>query len=252
MRWESDLKICHEAHFGGSRFTFGRGPCVVHRGRPSLWRSRIGFVRARPAAPQIDCAIARPDPAFWDCEGEGAHRGESGRCRRRNILANLRKFRSGGNQCRDRAGDRQKSRRPNSRRSCVLRGRSSNPPRALWRRPKPTSLHERPRSTLRSPTSSADRSSSSPVSLPSSYLRNDNATTSRRKQRSRPWPPGGIKRKAAIKAAEAKVEQIESMIHDLTLVSPRNGQVQYQLARKGETVAAGEPIVTYSISPTCT
>ncbi len=34
------------------------------------------------------------------------------------------------------------------------------------------------------------------------------------------------------------------MIHDLTLVSPRNGQVQYQLARKGETVAAGEPIVT--------
>ncbi len=34
------------------------------------------------------------------------------------------------------------------------------------------------------------------------------------------------------------------MIHDLTLVSPRNGQVQYQMARKGETVAAGEPIVT--------
>src|SRR5208282_5161385 len=28
------------------------------------------------------------------------------------------------------------------------------------------------------------------------------------------------------------------------LVSPRNGQVQYQMARKGETVAAGEPIVT--------
>ena len=49
---------------------------------------------------------------------------------------------------------------------------------------------------------------------------------------------------SAIKAAEAKVQHIESMIHDLTLVSPRNGQVQYQLARTGETVAAGEPIVT--------
>jgi len=49
---------------------------------------------------------------------------------------------------------------------------------------------------------------------------------------------------SSIKAAEAKVQQIESMIHDLTLVSPRNGQVQYQMARKGETVAAGEPIVT--------
>jgi HlyD family secretion protein len=49
---------------------------------------------------------------------------------------------------------------------------------------------------------------------------------------------------ASITAAQAKVQQIDSMIHDLTLVSPRNGQVQYELARKGETVAAGEPIVT--------
>ncbi len=49
---------------------------------------------------------------------------------------------------------------------------------------------------------------------------------------------------ASIAAAEAKVQQINSMIQDLTLVSPRNGKVQYQLARKGETVAAGEPIVT--------
>ena len=32
--------------------------------------------------------------------------------------------------------------------------------------------------------------------------------------------------------------------HDLTLVSPRNGRVQYQLARAGEVVAAGAPIVT--------
>jgi HlyD family secretion protein len=49
---------------------------------------------------------------------------------------------------------------------------------------------------------------------------------------------------SAIKAAEAKVQQIEAMIHDLVLKSPRNGQVQYQLVQKGETVAAGEPIVT--------
>jgi HlyD family secretion protein len=49
---------------------------------------------------------------------------------------------------------------------------------------------------------------------------------------------------ASITAAQAEVQRIESMIHELTLVSPRNGQVQYQLARKGETVAAGEPIVT--------
>jgi hypothetical protein len=34
------------------------------------------------------------------------------------------------------------------------------------------------------------------------------------------------------------------MIADLTLVSPRNGEVQYKLKRAGETVAAGEPIVT--------
>ena len=31
---------------------------------------------------------------------------------------------------------------------------------------------------------------------------------------------------------------------DLTLLSPRLGRVQYQLARAGEVVAAGAPIVT--------
>ena len=49
---------------------------------------------------------------------------------------------------------------------------------------------------------------------------------------------------SAIKNAEAEVERIQSIIHDLTLVSPRNGRVQYQLARAGEVVAAGAPIVT--------
>jgi len=47
-----------------------------------------------------------------------------------------------------------------------------------------------------------------------------------------------------IKNSEAEVERIESIIKDLTLVSPRNGRVQYQLARAGEVVAAGAPIVT--------
>jgi HlyD family secretion protein len=48
----------------------------------------------------------------------------------------------------------------------------------------------------------------------------------------------------AIQVANAKLEQIQAMIHDLTLVSPRNGEVQFKLKRVGETVAAGEPIVT--------
>ena len=48
----------------------------------------------------------------------------------------------------------------------------------------------------------------------------------------------------AIKAAEAKVEQIKSMIGELTLASPREGKVQYQLAHAGDSVAAGAPIVT--------
>src|SRR3984957_938687 len=47
-----------------------------------------------------------------------------------------------------------------------------------------------------------------------------------------------------IKNSEAEVERIESIIKDLTLVSPRNGRVQYQLARAGEVVAACAPIVT--------
>lgn len=49
---------------------------------------------------------------------------------------------------------------------------------------------------------------------------------------------------SAIKNAEAQVDRIQSVLHDLTLVSPRLGRVQYQLARSGEVVAAGAPIVT--------
>jgi HlyD family secretion protein len=44
--------------------------------------------------------------------------------------------------------------------------------------------------------------------------------------------------------SEAEVDRVQSTIDDLTLVSPRIGRVQYQLARAGEVVAAGAPIVT--------
>ncbi len=49
---------------------------------------------------------------------------------------------------------------------------------------------------------------------------------------------------AAVKSAEAEVERIESILHDLILVSPRTGRVQYQLARTGEVVAAGGKVLT--------
>lgn len=49
---------------------------------------------------------------------------------------------------------------------------------------------------------------------------------------------------SAIKSAEAEVQRIESVLHDMILVSPRTGRVQYQLARTGEVVAAGARIVT--------
>lgn len=49
---------------------------------------------------------------------------------------------------------------------------------------------------------------------------------------------------AAIKSAQADVERLESILHDLILVSPRTGRVQYQLARNGEVVAAGGKILT--------
>jgi len=49
---------------------------------------------------------------------------------------------------------------------------------------------------------------------------------------------------AAIKSAQAEVERLEAILHDLVLVSPRTGRVQYQLARNGEVVAAGGKVFT--------
>jgi HlyD family secretion protein len=49
---------------------------------------------------------------------------------------------------------------------------------------------------------------------------------------------------ASINSAQADVERLESMLHDMVLVSPRTGRVQYQLARNGEVVPAGGKILT--------
>src|SRR5204863_3245809 len=49
---------------------------------------------------------------------------------------------------------------------------------------------------------------------------------------------------SAIKSAEAQVENLKAQIAEMTLLSPRSGRVQYQLARSGEVVGAGTPILT--------
>jgi HlyD family secretion protein len=47
-----------------------------------------------------------------------------------------------------------------------------------------------------------------------------------------------------IKSATADVERIQAILADLTMVAPRDGRVQYQLAHSGEVVGAGTRIVT--------
>jgi HlyD family secretion protein len=49
---------------------------------------------------------------------------------------------------------------------------------------------------------------------------------------------------AAIRAAEADVAQLQSILTDLVLLSPRSGRVQYRLARSGEVIAAGQRVLT--------
>ena len=49
---------------------------------------------------------------------------------------------------------------------------------------------------------------------------------------------------AEIKATEAEVERLQSILVDLVLISPRSGRVQYRLARAGEVVAAGQRVLT--------
>lgn len=47
-----------------------------------------------------------------------------------------------------------------------------------------------------------------------------------------------------IKTSRAEVERIQSILHDLILVSPRTGRVQYLLARSGEVIPAGGKVMT--------
>jgi HlyD family secretion protein len=49
--------------------------------------------------------------------------------------------------------------------------------------------------------------------------------------------------KSVVVAAQAEVERISSIITDLTILSPRDGRVQYRIHRSGEVVDAGARIV---------
>jgi HlyD family secretion protein len=49
---------------------------------------------------------------------------------------------------------------------------------------------------------------------------------------------------SAIKAAEADVERLQSILADMVLVSPRSGRVQYRLARAGEVLSPGQRVLT--------
>jgi HlyD family secretion protein len=49
--------------------------------------------------------------------------------------------------------------------------------------------------------------------------------------------------KSVVEAAQAEVERISSILTDLTILSPRDGRVQYRLHRSGEVVNAGQRIV---------
>ncbi len=50
--------------------------------------------------------------------------------------------------------------------------------------------------------------------------------------------------KFAVKSAEADVERLQAVLVDLVLRAPRDGRVQYRLAREGEVVGAGTRILT--------
>jgi HlyD family secretion protein len=49
---------------------------------------------------------------------------------------------------------------------------------------------------------------------------------------------------AAVKQAEADVDRLKAILHDLVLRAPRSGRVQYKLMRAGEVVASGTRVLT--------
>ena len=50
--------------------------------------------------------------------------------------------------------------------------------------------------------------------------------------------------KFAVESAEAEVQRLQAVLVDLVLRAPRDGRVQYRLAREGEVVGAGTRILT--------
>ena len=53
-----------------------------------------------------------------------------------------------------------------------------------------------------------------------------------------------IDARAAVDAAQAQIDYVEAQIEDATLLSPRDGRIQYLVAREGEEVAAGARILS--------
>lgn len=53
-----------------------------------------------------------------------------------------------------------------------------------------------------------------------------------------------IKAKSSVEAEQGSVERIESDINNSSLITPRDGRVQYKVAQVGEVIAAGNPVVT--------
>ena len=51
--------------------------------------------------------------------------------------------------------------------------------------------------------------------------------------------------KAAVTAAQATIERIEADIKDSTLISPRDGRVQYRVAQPGEVLPAGGRVLNF-------
>lgn len=50
---------------------------------------------------------------------------------------------------------------------------------------------------------------------------------------------------ASIEAAQASIDSITASINDATLVSPRDGRIQYRVAQEGEVVASGGRILSF-------
>ncbi len=53
-----------------------------------------------------------------------------------------------------------------------------------------------------------------------------------------------LKPESSVEAEQGSVERIQSDITHSSLITPRDGRVQYKVAQVGEVIAAGNPVVT--------